>query len=135
MAIFILLSYLYIYFLVGFLKDRLGNYTVAFICAGIPPIVGSLLMCFIYRAKQPTSKEPIIEINNLESQYGEKDVRNNPIIKINTPNGHTQSNTPTMSYAEDSGSKLYPNLTIGVNHNEEENHNRHPEDSEAKPLV
>ena len=131
----ILLSHLYICFRVGFLKDRLGNYTVAFICAGIPPIVGSLLMCFIYRAKQPTSKEPIIEINNLESQYGEKDVSNNPIIKINTPNGHTQSNTPTMSYAEDSGSKLYPNLTIGVNHNEEENHNRHPEDSEAKPLV
>ena len=108
---------------------------MAFICAGVPPIVGSLLMCFIYRAKQPTSKEPIIEINNLESQYGEKEVSNNPIIKINTPNGHTQSNTPTMSHAEDSGSKLYPNLTIGVNHNDEENHNRHPEDSEAKPLV
>ncbi len=29
--------------------DRLGNYTVAFIAAGIPPLVGAAFMCLIYK--------------------------------------------------------------------------------------
>ena len=40
------------FYIVGLLKDKLGNYTVAFICAGIPPLIGALFMCFIYRVKK-----------------------------------------------------------------------------------
>ncbi|KAG7244175.1 hypothetical protein INR49_004248 [Caranx melampygus] len=31
----------------GFLRDRLGNYEVAFYLAGIPPIIGGALLCLI----------------------------------------------------------------------------------------
>lgn len=31
----------------GFLRDRLGNYDVAFYLAGIPPIVGGAVLCLI----------------------------------------------------------------------------------------
>merc|ERR1712223_2240739 len=38
----------------GYLYDTLGkDYTVAFIVAGIPPIMGALFMCLIYRMKAP----------------------------------------------------------------------------------
>ena len=31
--------------------DSMGNYTLAFLLAGCPPIIGALLMCFIYCVK------------------------------------------------------------------------------------
>lgn len=31
----------------GFLRDRLGNYDVAFYLAGIPPIIGGAMLCLI----------------------------------------------------------------------------------------
>ena len=45
--------YLYLSFLppppsvTGFLRDRLGNYNVAFYLAGIPPIIGGAVLCLI----------------------------------------------------------------------------------------
>ena len=33
----------------GWMYDHLGDYTAAFLVAGIPPIVGALLMFIIYR--------------------------------------------------------------------------------------
>ncbi len=33
----------------GLLKDNLGNYTVAFLAAGCPPIIGAVVMTLIYR--------------------------------------------------------------------------------------
>ena len=33
----------------GWMYDHLGDYTAAFLVAGIPPIVGALLMVIIYR--------------------------------------------------------------------------------------
>lgn len=43
-----------IIFISGYLKDHLKNYNVAFILAGIPPIVGAIFMCLIYKIKIPT---------------------------------------------------------------------------------
>ena len=42
------------FFISGYLKDHLKNYNVAFILAGIPPIVGAIFMCLIYKIKIPT---------------------------------------------------------------------------------
>ncbi len=36
------------FFIVGVFFDNLGNYTLAFLLAGIPPIVGAALMFSIY---------------------------------------------------------------------------------------
>ena len=47
----------------GILFDQLGNYTLAFILAGIPPICGAFLMCFIYKIKSPERPQP----SNLEN--------------------------------------------------------------------
>ena len=43
----------------GLLYDSLGNYTVAFLAAGCPPIIGAVLMCCIYRyeGRQVSSNE------------------------------------------------------------------------------
>ena len=48
-----LLAY-FLTFFSGYLKDHLKNYNVAFILAGIPPIVGAIFMCLIYKIKIPT---------------------------------------------------------------------------------
>lgn len=40
----------------GYLYDWLGNYTIPFIAAGIPPIMGALFMCLIYRVSSPNDK-------------------------------------------------------------------------------
>ena len=42
----------------GILFDKLGNYTLAFILAGIPPIFGAFFMCLIYKVKSPVSSPP-----------------------------------------------------------------------------
>ena len=64
--------HLIISYFLGLLKDKLGNYTVAFICAGIPPLVGAILMCFIYRVKDQKPMVVTIEENNNDMQ------QNNP---------------------------------------------------------
>ena len=113
------------FYITGLLKDKLGNYTVAFVCAGIPPLVGALLMCFIYRVKKQKLQDAIIEENNQERNCVQQD---NPIIKVYTPNGHTQNNTPTMSCENSSNSRLYPNLANDDN-------DKHPEVPETKLLI
>ena len=113
------------FYIIGLLKDKLGNYTVAFICAGIPPLVGALLMCFIYRVKNQKIKETMIEENNQQENNAQLD---NPIIKVYTPNGHTQNNTPTMICENSSNSRLYPNLSNDDN-------DKHPEIPETKSLI
>ena len=45
-------------FFAGILFDKLGNYTLAFILAGIPPIFGAFFMCLIYKVKSPVSSPP-----------------------------------------------------------------------------
>ena len=55
--------FIILYFL-GLLKDKLGNYTVAFICAGIPPLVGAILKCFVYRVKGRKPMDVTIEESN-----------------------------------------------------------------------
>lgn len=42
----------YVCCLLGLLYDYLGSYNVAFHVAGVPPIIGALLMFFIPRHKQ-----------------------------------------------------------------------------------
>ena len=49
----------------GILFDQLGNYTLAFILAGIPPILGAFLMCLIYKIKSPEPERP--QPSNLEN--------------------------------------------------------------------
>jgi len=40
----------------GYLYDSLDkDYTVAFIVAGVPPIIGALFMCLIYKMKSPSN--------------------------------------------------------------------------------
>jgi len=58
----------------GYLYDSLGNdYTVAFIVAGIPPILGAMLMCLIYRVKTPLSNSS--EVQNVETLIGKNEVK------------------------------------------------------------
>jgi len=58
----------------GYLYDSLGNdYTVAFIVAGIPPILGAMLMCLIYRVKTPLSNSS--EVHNVETLIGKNEVK------------------------------------------------------------
>ncbi|XP_064489259.1 monocarboxylate transporter 10-like [Ornithodoros turicata] len=38
----------------GVLYDRFGNYTAAFLAAGIPPIIAAALMCFTYKCQKST---------------------------------------------------------------------------------
>jgi len=58
----------------GYLYDSLGNdYTVAFIVAGIPPILGAMLMCLIYRVKTPLSNSS--EVHNIENLIGKNEVK------------------------------------------------------------
>ncbi|KAL0967347.1 hypothetical protein UPYG_G00251100 [Umbra pygmaea] len=53
----------------GFLRDRLGNYNVAFYLAGIPPIIGGAVLCLIpwvearriRREKEEAAKENMLE--------------------------------------------------------------------------
>lgn len=57
------------------LYDHLGNYTVAFLAAGCPPIIGALLMCFIYltNSSTPTSDAETgneTDINEAEEAEG-----------------------------------------------------------------
>ena len=84
-------------------------------------------MCFIYRVKSQTPKDIMAEENNHDDEDNDAQL-NNPIIKIYTPNGHTQNNTPTMSCENSSNSRLYPNLG-----NDESD--KHPEEPETKSLI
>ena len=70
-------------------------------------------------------KDVIIEESNHEGNYLQ---HTNPIIKVHTPNGHTQNNTPTTSCDNSSNSKLYPSLASDDN-------DKHPEVPETKSLI
>ncbi|KAG2467935.1 monocarboxylate transporter 10 isoform X1 [Polypterus senegalus] len=59
----------------GFLRDRLGSYDVAFYLAGIPPIIGGAVLCFIpwvhhrnIRKKQAEEGEAKEKINELSDK-------------------------------------------------------------------
>ena len=51
----------------GVLYDQFGNYTLAFILAGIPPIVGALLMCIIHKVGNSNSLDPSQEVSQVSS--------------------------------------------------------------------
>ena len=56
------------FFFLGYLYDTLGkDYTVAFIVAGIPPIMGALFMCLIYRMKAPENNTATPGEANIEA--------------------------------------------------------------------
>lgn len=84
----------------GLLYDELGNYTIAFIAAGVPPILGALLMCIIHRIPQPHHKNDLETSNNFCAQEG-------PFINGNYENKVKQAygtswetkteSTPTLS--------------------------------------
>ena len=84
-------------------------------------------MCFIYRVKSQKPKVIMIEENNHDNKDID-DQHNNPIIKIYTPNGHTQNNTPTTSCENSSSSRLHQNLG-----NDESD--KDPEVPETKSLI
>ncbi|XP_067128798.1 monocarboxylate transporter 10-like [Centruroides vittatus] len=52
----------------GLLYDKLGNYTIAFIAAGIPPIVGAILMCIIHRMPKPRRSDNLETPNHICTQ-------------------------------------------------------------------
>ncbi|XP_023236617.1 monocarboxylate transporter 10-like [Centruroides sculpturatus] len=52
----------------GLLYDKLGNYTIAFIAAGIPPILGAILMCIIHRMPQPRRRDNLETLNHICTQ-------------------------------------------------------------------
>jgi hypothetical protein len=54
------------------LYDTLGNYTVAFLAAGVPPIIGALLMCFIYRVKSPQDHISIVNDTPISLEGGDQ---------------------------------------------------------------
>ena len=115
---------------------------MAFICAGIPPLIGASLMCFIYRSNSSKSKDAVIEENNeVNAENRENGSVNNPIIKIYTPNGHTQNNTPTRSCENSTNSKVYPNPSDVTNSELARNEKQPLSDdtdgkvSETKPLM
>jgi len=60
----------------GYLYDTLGeDYTVAFIVAGIPPIIGALFMCLIYRMKAPENNTTTPCEVNIEA-LGKNELKN-----------------------------------------------------------
>ena len=111
---------LFRFYFAGIIYDTMKTYTIAFICAGIPPLVGALLMCFIYRAKTDSDHtDQLVEdgMNNGAEEELCEDVgrRNNPIIKVYTPNGHSYNNTPTISSGTDQNCGIYSNLKTTAN--------------------
>ena len=94
----------------GFLKDQLGNYTVAFVCAGIPPLVGALLMCFIYKVKYTKPSDAMLEENNVQDQILEHNAVNNPIIKCRRSQDNLQNDTKTIGSKNSINLNMYSDL-------------------------
>jgi len=59
----------------GVLYDQFGNYTLAFILAGIPPIVGALLMCIIHKVGNSNSPDPSQEISQANNEERDQILR------------------------------------------------------------
>ncbi|XP_059084168.1 monocarboxylate transporter 10-like isoform X2 [Tigriopus californicus] len=75
----------------GMLYDYLGNYTVAFLAAGCPPIIGSLVMCAIHYARgtrTPSDQHSSDEEDNLNG-----DVSQN-LLSHSQENGSNSKNDP-----------------------------------------
>lgn len=69
----------------GFLRDKLGSYDMAFYLAGIPPIIGGLLLCLIpwveirnkrKQKKEGLSKEQDVSQKMLEHEKAQEDAKN-----------------------------------------------------------
>jgi len=69
----------------GFLRDKLGSYDVAFYLAGIPPIIGGLLLCLIpwveaknkrREKEKAASTEKDVTQNMIEHEKAQEDVKN-----------------------------------------------------------
>ncbi|XP_013886133.1 monocarboxylate transporter 10 [Austrofundulus limnaeus] len=68
----------------GFLRDKLGSYDMAFYLAGIPPIIGGILLCLIpwvearhrRKDKEAQSKEQGADQKMIEHQKPQEDVKN-----------------------------------------------------------
>ncbi|XP_037541168.1 monocarboxylate transporter 10 [Nematolebias whitei] len=68
----------------GFLRDKLGNYNMAFYLAGIPPIIGGILLCLIpwvearsrRKDKAALSKEQDVEQKMIDSEKAHEDTKN-----------------------------------------------------------
>lgn len=73
----------------GFLRDRLGSYDVAFYLAGVPPIVGGIVLCFI-----PSIHERMLkarEAEKAESGAVEKMLDNTHNARHNAEEQHRNS--------------------------------------------
>ena len=75
--------------------DHYGNYTASFLVAGIPPIVGAILMCLIYRV-DGTNNASNVEIQTDELLPTEN-VENGGVRN----GGMTESGTKTTFVADD----------------------------------
>ncbi|XP_047429935.1 monocarboxylate transporter 10 [Mugil cephalus] len=66
----------------GFLRDKMGNYDMAFYLAGVPPIIGGALLCMIpwavakqKRLKEAQSKEPGVTEKMIEHEKPQGDAQ------------------------------------------------------------
>ena len=69
----------------GFLRDKLGSYDVAFYLAGIPPIIGGLLLCLIpwvearskrRKKKEELSREKDLTQKMMDHEKAQEDAKN-----------------------------------------------------------
>ncbi|KAM4529328.1 monocarboxylate transporter 10 [Fundulus diaphanus] len=69
----------------GFLRDKLGSYDMAFYLAGIPPIIGGILLCLIpwvearnkrKQKQESLSKEQDVSQKMLEHEKAQEDAKN-----------------------------------------------------------
>lgn len=68
----------------GFLRDKLGSYDMAFYLAGIPPIIGGIVLCLIpwvearnrRKQKEGLSKEHDVNQKMIELEKAQEDAKN-----------------------------------------------------------
>jgi len=59
----------------GVLYDRFENYTLAFVLAGVPPVVGAIFMCLIHKVGNSTSSMAPVDTRHEEPRaLSEEDV-------------------------------------------------------------
>lgn len=66
--------------LAGFLRDKLGSYDVAFYLAGIPPLIGGILLCFI----------PWVELKRRRAEKKEAQSKDRDVTQKMIEHGKTQ---------------------------------------------
>ncbi|KAF6728357.1 Monocarboxylate transporter 10 [Oryzias melastigma] len=64
----------------GFLRDKLGSYDVAFYLAGIPPLIGGILLCFI----------PWVELKRRRAEKKEAQSKDRDVTQKMIEHGKTQ---------------------------------------------